>query len=90
VFRAWEVAVRWGLRIEDNVRHLPAPPLVLKEGEELPRSATGVEMGEPDSNKRAVPAPLVRVEVGGGASPISHIVLAQNLSCSRDESDLRA
>ena len=88
--RSWEIAVRWGLGIEYNVGHLPAPPLVLKEGEELPRSATGVEMGEPDSNKRAVPAPLVGIEIGRGAGPISHVVPAQNLSCSRDESDLRA
>jgi hypothetical protein len=62
---------------------------VLEEGEELPRGATGVEMGEPDSDKRAIPAPLVRVEVGSGASPISHVVLAQNLLCSRDEPGFR-
>src|SRR5215216_4133377 len=88
VLRTWEVA-RWrSLRIEDNVRHLTGPPLMLKEGEELPRGATGVEMGEPDSDQRAVPAPLVRVEVGGGAGPISHVVLAQNLPCSRGQLDL--
>ena len=73
---AWEVAVRRGLGIEDYVGHLPGPPLVLEEGEELPRGATGVEMDEPDSDKRGIPAPLVWVEVGGGAGPISHVVPA--------------
>jgi hypothetical protein len=77
MLRSWEVAPRRGLRIEDYVGNLAGPPLMLKEGEELLRSATGVEVGEPDSDERAVPAPLVWVEVGSGAGPVSHVVLAQ-------------
>jgi hypothetical protein len=70
---AWEVAVRRGLGIEDYMGHLPGPPLVLEEGKKFPRGATGVEMGEPDSDERGIPAPLVWVEVGGAQvqSPMS-------------------
>ena len=85
-----EVAPQRGLRIEDYVGNLVGPTLMPKEGEELFRSATGVEVGEPDSDERAVPAPLVWVEVGSGAGPISHVVLAQNLSCSRGQLNLIA
>jgi hypothetical protein len=41
------VAARRSLRIEDYVGHLPGSPLVLKEGEELLRSATGVKWARP-------------------------------------------
>ncbi len=70
VLRPWEVAPRGGLRVKHYVGNLAGPPLVLKEGEELRRGATGVEVGEPDSYERAVPTPLVRIEVGSGAGPI--------------------
>ena len=79
VVRAWEVALWRGLWIENDMGNLAGPPLVLEEGEEFPRDTTGAQVGEPDSNERAVPAPLVRVEVGGGAGPISHVVVAPTL-----------
>src|SRR5918994_6758171 len=47
VLRPWEVAARRSLSIEDYVGHLPGSPLVLKEGEELLRSATGVKWARP-------------------------------------------
>jgi hypothetical protein len=84
----WEVAARRSLHIEDYVGYLPGSPLVLKEGEELLRGATSAEVGETNSDERAVPAPLVGVEVGSGAGSISHVVLAQNLPCSRGQLDL--
>src|SRR3954447_22643354 len=87
VVRSREIAVWWGLGIEYNVGHLAGPPLVLEEGEELPRGATGIEMGEPDRDERAVPAPLVSVEAGCGAGPVSHVVLAQNIPRSRGKPD---
>ena len=40
----WEVAVRRCLWIEDYVGNLAGPPLVLKEGEEFLRGATGAEV----------------------------------------------
>jgi hypothetical protein len=85
VLRSREVALRRGLWVEDDVGDLAGPPLVGKEGKQFLRGATGVEVGETNGNERTVPAPLVRIKVGSGTGPISHIVQAQDPSCSRSQ-----
>ena len=44
VLGAREVALRRGLRVEDDVGYLAVPPLVLEQGEQLPGGAAGVEV----------------------------------------------
>jgi hypothetical protein len=62
MLRARIIAVGRGLRVEDDVGNLARPPLVGKQGTELAGGAADVEVGEPNSYKRAIPAPLVGIE----------------------------
>jgi hypothetical protein len=48
VLGAREVALRRGLRVEDDVGYLAVLPLVRKETCELPGGARGVEVRQPD------------------------------------------
>src|SRR5215207_2043736 len=80
-----EVALGGRSVVEDDVRYLPVLPLVLEEGPDLTGGASRVEVGQPDGYKGCVPTPLVRVERGGGAGPLAHIVLPQHLSSPRGD-----
>ncbi len=72
---AWEVALRRRVRVEDDVGYLAVFPLVVEEGPYLRARAPGIQVCPPYGYKRGVPAPLMRVERGGGAGPTTHIVL---------------
>src|SRR5215210_5739596 len=79
------IAVGRGLRVEDDVGNLASLPLVSEQGTEFKGGAAYVEMGKADGYERAVPAPLVRIKVGSGAGPASHVVLTQDLARSRSQ-----
>ena len=74
VLGAGEVALRWGLLVEDDVGDLAGRPLVVEERDELAGGAPGVELGQADGDKRRVPAPLVRVEIRRGLRPFARVV----------------
>jgi hypothetical protein len=76
VIRAGIIAVRWGLRVKDDMGNLAGPPLVVKQGTEFSGGAADVEVGQADGYERTVPPPLVRIEPRCGAGPPPHIVLA--------------
>src|SRR5215210_7573934 len=87
--RAREVAREWSVGIEDDVRDLAGSPLGIKESFKLAGSAAGIEVGETDSDKGAIPAPLVRIEIRGGFGPGAKVVAPQNLRRSpSDAGDL--
>src|SRR5215210_1623280 len=77
--RAREVAREWSVGVEDDVRDLAGSPLGIQESFKLFGGAAGIEVGETYSDKGAIPAPLVRIEVGGGFGPAAKVVAPQNL-----------
>jgi hypothetical protein len=69
------IAVGWSLWVEDDMGNLTGSPLMSEQGTEFAGRAANVDAGEPEGYERAVPTPLMRVEVRGGTGPASHIVL---------------
>src|SRR3954453_13450972 len=65
----WEVALWGGVRVEDYVGKLAGGPLAAEEGLQLLGGAPIVQVCQAQSDKGAVPAPLVRVELWGGSGP---------------------
>ena len=58
--RPGEIAL--GVRVEHDVRHHAVAPLAGKQGIEVAVGEVDVEGGQPDSDERRIPAPLVRVQ----------------------------
>jgi hypothetical protein len=81
--RVGEVALGWGLGVEDYVRDLARRPLSCKQGLELVRRPAVVHVREAERDERRIPTPLVWIEGRGWFGPGFHAIAAQNVSRER-------
>src|SRR5829696_4292461 len=77
--RIREVALWWGLGVEDYVWDLARRPLAGEEGLELVRCAAVVHVREAKRDERGVPTPLVRIQGRGWFGPGFQAVAAQDV-----------
>ncbi len=87
--RPGKVASGRSIGIKDDVRYLAGGPLGIEKSPQLAGGAASVEMSQPDGDERAVPAPLVGIEMRSGLGPGAEVIAAQDLGRSpRDVGEL--